>query len=82
MQTGARVALLSIHDAQIRSRNSDPDKGDTTPAADALVCDVASDDFDALILAGGTVSPDAARFVRAIVGSGKPIGTIRHGPWM
>jgi protease I len=81
VQTGARVTLLSIHDPEIPSRNSAPDKGDT-PAADALVEDVATDDFDALVLAGGTVRPEVVRFVRAFVGPGKSVGSIRHGPWM
>jgi protease I len=40
------------------------------------------------LLPGGTVNPDKLRidesavsFVRAFVGSGKPVATICHGPW-
>lgn len=46
------------------------------------------DDFDALLLPGGVVNPDALRidekavaFVRAFVDAGKPIAAICHGPW-
>jgi protease I len=41
-----------------------------------------------LLLPGGTVNPDKLRidetavsFVRAFVGSGKPVAAICHGPW-
>ena len=46
------------------------------------------DDYDALLLPGGVMSPDRLRmnpkavdFVRAIVESGKPVAAICHGPW-
>lgn len=45
-------------------------------------------DFDALLLPGGVVNPDALRideqaiaFVRAFVETGKPVAAICHGPW-
>jgi len=45
-------------------------------------------DFDALLLPGGVMNPDALRidekavaFVRAFVEAGKPIAAICHGPW-
>ena len=67
--------------------NADIDKGDTF-TVDRLVSDVSGDDFDALILPGGTVNPDGLRvnsdavgFVREFVGSGKPVGSLCHGPW-
>lgn len=86
-QAGAQVTLLSIHTGQIQSMNADIDKGDTF-TVDRLVSDVSGDDFDALILPGGTVNPDGLRvnsdavsFVRDFVRSGKPVGSICHGPW-
>jgi protease I len=52
------------------------------------VSDASVDDFDALLLPGGTVNPDKLRmdppavgFVRDFFLSGKPIGAICHGPW-
>jgi protease I len=49
---------------------------------------VSVDDYDALLLPGGTVNPDklrmnadAIRFVKAFVGAGKPVAAICHGPW-
>ena len=86
-QAGAQVTLLSIHSGEIQAMNGDINKGDTFPV-DRLVSEVSPDDFDALILAGGTVNPDglrvnadAVRFVGDFVRSGKPVGSICHGPW-
>ena len=46
------------------------------------------EDYDALLLPGGTVNPDKLRvdhaavgFVRDFVGTGKPVASICHGPW-
>jgi protease I len=46
------------------------------------------DEFDALVLPGGTVNPDKLRlddaavaFVRDFVNSGKPVAAVCHGPW-
>src|SRR4051794_17389471 len=86
-QAGAQVELLSIHDGEIQARNNDLDAAGTFPV-DRLVADVSVDDYDALLLPGGTVNPDKLRideqavaFVRDFFGSGKPIGTICRGPW-
>lgn len=47
-----------------------------------------ADEFDALLLPGGVISPDALRtipeaieFVRRFAAAGKPIAAICHGPW-
>src|SRR5206468_3884752 len=47
-----------------------------------------ADDFDALLLPGGVMSPDKLRmdpkavaFVKAFADGGKPIAAICHGPW-
>jgi protease I len=49
---------------------------------------VKSDEYDALLLPGGVMSPDklrtntsAVRFVKGFVDAGKPIAAICHGPW-
>jgi protease I len=84
---GATVQLLSIHDGEIDARNHDLDPAGMIPV-DGLVSEASVDDFDALILPGGTVNPDHLRmdadavgFVRDFFASGKPIAAICHGPW-
>jgi protease I len=84
---GADIELLSIHDGEIAARNNDLEDAGTF-SVDRTVADAAVDDYDALLLPGGTVNPDKLRmdedavgFVREFFASGKPIGTICHGPW-
>ncbi|MET0933180.1 MAG: type 1 glutamine amidotransferase domain-containing protein [Mycetocola sp.] len=84
---GAVTTLLSIKTGDIAARNNDLDDAGTFPV-DRLVQDAATDEFDALLLPGGTVNPDKLRtdvdavtFVRDFVDSGKPVAAICHGPW-
>ncbi|HWD83671.1 MAG TPA: type 1 glutamine amidotransferase domain-containing protein [Kribbella sp.] len=84
---GGNVELVSIEDGTVQAMHSDIDKGDTF-AVDQPVSKVRADDFDALILPGGTINPDrlradpdAVEFVRSFVASGKPVAAICHGPW-
>lgn len=84
---GARTAVVSIAAGEIQARDHDlTDAG--TFAVDELVGTVSVDDYEALLLPGGTVNPDklrmdpaAVRFVRDFVRSGKPVASICHGPW-
>ncbi|WP_430335450.1 type 1 glutamine amidotransferase domain-containing protein [Rhodococcus sp. ACT016] len=86
-QAGATTQLLSLSIGRIQAM-----KGDVHTAGrydvDAVVTDVTIDDFDALILPGGTTNPDhlrqnkkAVAFVHDFVEAGKPVGAICHGPW-
>jgi protease I len=84
---GAETELLSIKDGEIAARNEDLEDAGTF-SVDKTVADASVDDYDALLLPGGTVNPDKLRmdedavgFVRDFFTSGKPIGTICHGPW-
>jgi protease I len=84
---GARTELLSIHDGEIAARNNDLEDAGTF-GVDRLVGDASVDEYDALLLPGGTVNPDQLRmqpaavdFVRNFVQSGKPVAAICHGPW-
>jgi protease I len=84
---GSDVELVSIHDGEIQARNHDLDDAGTFEV-DRVIIDASVDDYDALLLPGGTVNPDQLRmnsdavsFVRDFFHSGKPIGTICHGPW-
>lgn len=86
-QAGAQTDLLSLHSGQIQARNNDLDDGGSFDV-DGEVSVASVDDYDALLLPGGTVNPDKLRtddqavaFVRDFVGSGKPVGVICHGPW-
>ena len=84
---GADTELLSIHPGEIQARQFDLVSAGTFPV-DKLVTDASPDDYDALLLPGGTVNPDQLRinpdavaFVRAFAETGKPIAAICHGPW-
>jgi protease I len=86
-QAGAQTDLLSVHDGEIQARNHDLEPAGTVPV-DGLVGDASVEDYDALLLPGGTVNPDKLRldkaavaFVRDFVDSGKPVAAICHGPW-
>jgi deglycase len=84
---GAATELLSLAPGVIQAREHDLDPAGTFPV-DRLVSEASVDDYDALVLPGGTVNPDKLRmdddavgFVRAFADAGKPIAAICHGPW-
>ena len=84
---GASTELLSTHSGEIQAVKADFHPT-ATIAVDRVVADVSVEDYDALILPGGTCNPDnlrqdadAVSFVRDFVRSGKPVGVICHGPW-
>jgi protease I len=84
---GARTEVVSITDGEIQARDHDLEDAGTF-AVDQLVGSVSVDDYEALLLPGGTVNPDKLRmepaavaFVRDFVRSGKPVASICHGPW-
>jgi protease I len=84
---GAQVEVLSLKTGEIQARNHDLEPAGTL-RVDRAVSDVVVDEFDALVLPGGTVNPDKLRldstavtFVRDFVNSGKPVAAICHGPW-
>jgi protease I len=86
-QAGAQTDLLSLHAGEIQARNHDLEDAGTVPV-DGLVANASVEDYDALLLPGGTVNPDKLRldksavtFVRDFVTSGKPVAAICHGPW-
>ncbi len=85
-EAGAQVEVLSLKAGEIQARNHDLEPAGTF-AVDRTVADASVDEFDALVLPGGTVNPDKLRmddsavsFVRDFVGSGKPVAAICHGP--
>jgi protease I len=87
VEAGARTDVISIADGEIQARDQDLVDAGTFPV-DRLVHAVSVDDYEALLLPGGTVNPDklrmepaAVQFVRDFVQSGKPVASICHGPW-
>ncbi|KZF10265.1 MULTISPECIES: type 1 glutamine amidotransferase domain-containing protein [unclassified Rhodococcus (in: high G+C Gram-positive bacteria)] len=84
---GASVTLVSLDHGDIQAMKGDVNAADTF-TVDSVVADVSADDFDALILPGGTTNPDqlrvdadAVEFVRSFVQARKPVGVICHGAW-
>jgi protease I len=84
---GGETTLVSIKEGTIVARNNDLEEAGTFEVQ-RVVSDASADDFDALLLPGGTVNPDklrmnddAVRFVKDFFDSGKPIAAICHGPW-
>src|ERR1700761_535433 len=87
VENGAQVELLSLKAGDIQARNHDLEPAGTI-RVDREVSDASVDDYDGLVLPGGTVNPDKLRldrtavaFVRDFVNSGKPVAAICHGPW-
>ena len=84
---GATTEIISLHPGEIQARQFDMESAGSFPV-DRVVADVSADDYDALLMPGGTVNPDQLRmnadavsFVKAFADTGKPIGVICHGPW-
>ena len=85
-QAGARVEVLSLKAGEIQAREHDLEPAGRF-TVDRAVSAASVDEFDGLVLPGGTVNPDKLRvdatavsFVRDFVGSGKPVAAICHGP--
>lgn len=83
---GATVHVVAPKTGQIQGWNHH-DKGETVPV-DAALDSTDPGRYDALVLPGGVINPDALRlepkaiaFVRSFVQAGKPIAAICHGPW-
>lgn len=84
---GAQTEVVSLESGEIQSMNHDVEEASTIKV-DRTVADASIDDYDALLLPGGTTNPDRLRmdeaavaFVRDFVTAGKPVGVICHGPW-
>jgi protease I len=78
-QAGAHTVLLSVKNGEIQAMNHDIESAGTFDV-DRMVSEASVDDYDALLLPGGTVNPDKLRidtaavtFVRDSVNSGKPV---------
>lgn len=83
---GATVHVIAPKGPEIQGWEHH-DKGRTT-AVDVELAKAKAGDYDALVLPGGVINPDALRlekkaiaFIGEFVKAGKPIGAICHGPW-
>jgi protease I len=86
-EAGGDTELLSLELGTIDARNHDLEPAGEF-RVDRAIGDAAVDEFDALVIPGGTVNadklrldPSAVAFVHEFVESGKPVGVICHGPW-
>jgi protease I len=84
---GASTELLSLQSGEIQAMNGDIEPADTF-TVDKTVSDASPDQYDGLILPGGTVNADRLRidddvvsFLQGYFKAGKPVGVICHGPW-
>ena len=85
---GAQVTLAAATMDPCETVQHDRYEGETL-MPDALMGDVKADDFDLLVVPGGTcnfdrvrVNPDAIRLAQEFAAAGKPIATICHGAWL
>lgn len=84
---GARAEIISLAEGEIQAMNGDIEPADTF-TVDRAASQASADDYDAVIMPGGTVNadrlrmnPDVRSFVQEIFRAGKPVGVICHGPW-
>jgi protease I len=83
---GAQVEVIAPKGGQIQGFQHH-DKG-AMVTVDRELSAVSADDYDAILLPGGVINPDALRlepkavaFVGAFAAASKPIAAICHGPW-
>jgi protease I len=84
---GAEVDVIGIEAGEAQAMNSDVNMGDTF-TVEKTFSEVSADDYDGLVVPGGTVGADnlrgdadAVNFIRSFFEQAKPVGVICHGPW-
>ncbi|UXY15470.1 type 1 glutamine amidotransferase [Chitiniphilus purpureus] len=86
-EAGAEVVLVATQPGTVRGlHHAEP--GDRFEVGQ-LLSQAEADEYDALMLPGGTfnadalrIEPQAQQLVRSFQAAGKPIGVICHGPWL
>ena len=80
---GGEPVLIAPEAGQVEGKKGHSQRVDQTTA------EASADDFDALVLPGGTVNADMIRMdepavalVRSLADRGAPIAAICHGPWL
>ena len=84
---GATVDVVGLQTGDAQTVNSDVNPGDTF-TVEKTFSEVSADEYDGLIVPGGTVGADKLRgsdeavsFVHSFFDQAKPVGVICHGPW-
>jgi protease I len=84
---GATVDVVGIQTGDAQTMNSDVNPGETF-TVEKTFTDVSADEYDGLVVPGGTVGADnlrgdedAVNFIRSFFEQAKPVGVICHGPW-
>lgn len=84
---GATVHVMSSEAGEVQAVNSDLEPGGTY-TADKAFSEVSANDYDALVIPGGTVGADKLRgdkdavaLIRRFFEQAKPVGAICHAPW-
>lgn len=86
-EAGGRAVLVSLKPGTITAMNGDWEHGDTFDV-DAVAAQSSANQYDALVMPGGTLNADNVRLdegarslVRGFFEAGKPVASICHGPW-
>lgn len=86
---GHETVLITTNDQkQVQGMKGDVDKADTF-TADLFLKEANADDYDAVVLPGGTVNADTLRvdkaaqdFVKSFYDNNKTVAAICHAPWV
>jgi protease I len=84
---GATVDVVGLQTGDAQTMNSDVNPGDTF-TVEKTFSEVSADEYDGLVVPGGTVGADnlradeeAVNFIHSFFEQAKPVGVICHGPW-
>jgi protease I len=84
---GGTVEVVGLQTGDAQTMNSDVNPGDTF-TVEKTFSEVSADEYDGLVVPGGTVGADTLRadgeavgFIRSFFEQAKPVGVICHGPW-
>jgi protease I len=84
---GGTVDVVGVQTGDAQTMNSDVNPGDTF-TVEKTFSEVSADEYDGLVVPGGTVGADKLRgsdeavsFIHSFFQQAKPVGVICHGPW-
>lgn len=88
-QAGAQTFIVSPAEKELTAMEGDWDRADTFPV-DVPLAQAKAEDYDALVLPGGTLNADTLRategateFLQAFLDAdGKTVAAICHAPWL
>ena len=87
VEAGGEVVVLGLTSGTANTVNHDLEPAETV-TVDGTVAEASSEEFDALIVPGGTVGADklrsdaeVAKLVRSFFRDGSVVAVICHGPW-